>query len=184
MRLTEAFPWGILVLEPEIHIDTRGYFFEFWKLRDYRSHGIYEDFVQENVSVSYKNVLRGMHYQLQHPQGKLVTVLYGKVFDVVIDLRLNSPSFKRWFGIVLSDENNLIMYVPPGFAHGFCVMSERAVFLYKCTSYYNPEDEYGVRWNDETIGIHWPIKEPILSVKDQHLPTLQEIPEEHLFRTN
>lgn len=175
---------GIKIIEPRVFIDERGFFFESFHEKRYKEAGISLPFVQDNVSRSNYGVIRGLHYQLNHPQGKLVTVMWGEVFDVVVDLRTCSVSFGSWFGMVLSDKNHKQIYIPPGFAHGFCVLSEFAIFHYKCTDYYHQEDENGVIWNDETIGIKWPaIKiEPILSSKDMAYKTLSEITLEKLPR--
>lgn len=137
--------------------------------------------MQDNYSRSKKNVLRGLHYQLPHPQGKLVGVTRGSVYDVVVDIRLSSPTFGNWFGIHLNDENQMQMYIPPGFAHGFCVLSDEADFYYKCTDFYAPGTEHGIIWNDEKLNIAWPISNPILSPKDEIYSSLYEIPHDQLF---
>ena len=134
-----------------------------------------QDFVQENWSRSTFGILRGLHFQVKHPQGKLVSVHNGKVFDVAVDLRKESKTYGKWYGLELSDENHLQMYVPPGFAHGFCVLSDVADFVYKCTDYYNPSDESGIIWNDTTLNIKWPIKNPIISDKDRRLITFNKL---------
>lgn len=159
----------VLVLEPKVFGDARGFFFESFNARDFvRATGIDMQFVQDNHSKSAKGVLRGLHYQIQHPQGKLVRVVKGSVFDVAVDLRKSSPTFGRWVGTVLSDENHLQLWVPPGFAHGFVVLSDSAEFLYKTTDYWHPEHERSLLWNDPAIGIEWPIDgEPQLAAKDQ-----------------
>ncbi|EPF16016.1 dTDP-4-dehydrorhamnose 3,5-epimerase [Cedecea davisae] len=166
---------GVLIIEPKVFGDERGFFYETFHAERYKRIGINEDFVQDNRSRSSKGVLRGLHFQKNKPQGKLVTVTSGEVFDVAVDLRPNSRTFGQYESILLSGENKIQFYVPPGFAHGFCVLSDSADFQYKCTDFYDPSDEGGVLWNDETINIQWPIKNPNLSAKDKVLPTLKEI---------
>lgn len=170
----------VLLIEPQVFSDPRGFFMETWQLERYRKADMPGPFVQDNVSFSTRGVLRGLHYQLKHPQGKLVYVLLGEVFDVAIDLRRGSPTFGRWIGEVLSGDNRRQLYLPPGFAHGFCVLSETAQLMYKCTDFYAPEDEYGLRWDDPLLGIDWPVSDPVLSEKDGQYPTLNAIPPEHL----
>ena len=165
---------GLLVIKPKVFKDKRGFFLETWQKERYKEIGIKEDFVQDNWSRSTKGVLRGLHFQRQHPQGKLVSVRSGKIFDVAVDLRENSKTFGQWYGEEFSDENYLQMYVPPGFAHGFCVLSETADFVYKCTEYYYPNDEGGIIWNDSDLNITWPISDPIVSSKDRHVLTFSE----------
>jgi dTDP-4-dehydrorhamnose 3,5-epimerase len=159
----------VLLLEPKVFGDARGFFYESFNARDFaRATGVDVQFVQDNHSKSAKGVLRGLHYQIQHAQGKLVRVVQGSVFDVAVDLRKSSPTFGRWVGAELSTENCTQMWVPPGFAHGFVVLSESAEFLYKTTDYWYPEHERSLLWNDQTIGIEWPIDfEPQLAAKDQ-----------------
>ncbi|HID97212.1 MAG TPA: dTDP-4-dehydrorhamnose 3,5-epimerase [Thermodesulfobacteriaceae bacterium] len=166
---------GVIILEPLVFGDHRGFFLESFHARRYREAGIRESFVQDNHSRSRRGVLRGLHFQLEHPQGKLVYVSSGEVFDVAVDIRRGSSTFGKWFGTVLSDSNHRQMYIPPGFAHGFCVLSETVDFLYKCTDYYYPEDEGGVLWNDPDIGIEWPLGSPILSEKDMENPRLNQM---------
>jgi dTDP-4-dehydrorhamnose 3,5-epimerase len=158
----------VLVLEPKVFGDARGFFFESFNARDFAEvTGLNVNFVQDNHSKSGQGVLRGMHYQIQHPQGKLVRVVQGTVFDVAVDMRKSSPTFGRWVGEVLSAENHKQFWVPPGFAHGFVVLSESAEFLYKTTDYWYPEHERSLLWNDATVGIEWPIDfEPTLAAKD------------------
>lgn len=159
---------SVLVLEPKVFGDARGLFFESWNARVFReATGIEAAFVQDNHSRSAQHVLRGLHYQIQRPQGKLVRVVRGAVFDVAVDLRRDSPTFGRWFGTELSEENHRQMWVPPGCAHGFVVRSAFADFLYKATEYYAPEHERCIAWDDPTIGIDWGIHTPVLSAKDQ-----------------
>jgi dTDP-4-dehydrorhamnose 3,5-epimerase len=159
---------GVLIIEPKVFGDDRGFFFESFNLRDFRAAtGVTLDFVQDNHSLSRRGVLRGLHYQVEHPQGKLVRVVSGKVFDVVVDLRRSSPTFGKWFGLELSEENKRQLWIPPGFAHGFLVTSEVAEFLYKTTDYWHPEDEHTLSWNDPEIRIEWPVQgEPVLAKKD------------------
>lgn len=166
----------VLLIKPRVFADERGFFLESYRRERYRELGITGDFVQDNHSRSARGTLRGMHYQLNHPQGKLVQVTRGEVFDVAVDLRKNSPTFGRWTGVILSDENHHQLYVPPGFAHGFCVLSETADFVYKCTEIYHPQDEHVLLWNDPAVGIEWPLAAPLLSAKDQQGKPLVEVP--------
>jgi dTDP-4-dehydrorhamnose 3,5-epimerase len=172
---------GLIIFEPKVFGDTRGFFMESWNLDRYQSAGLQETFVQDNFSLSQKGVLRGLHFQNPNSQGKLVSVLEGEVFDVAVDLRLNSPTFKKWHGLSLSSQNKRQFYVPPGFAHGFLVLSETALFHYKCTAYYAPQNECAIRWNDPQIAIQWPVKNPQLSSRDAGAQLLHEIPKEVLF---
>ena len=175
MHVTRIEIPGVLVFEPVVLSDHRGVFTETYHEDRYRNAGIREDFVQDNYSRSIRNTLRGLHFQEPHAQGKLVMALEGTVFDVVVDIRKGSPSFGKWYGVELSGENLRQMYIPPGCAHGFCVTSASASFLYKCTAYYSREHDRGVRWDDSALEIPWPISEPILSQKDQNLPTISAI---------
>ncbi|MGB7414352.1 MAG: dTDP-4-dehydrorhamnose 3,5-epimerase [Thermosynechococcaceae cyanobacterium] len=175
MNVRETPLPGVIILEPKIYQDDRGLFFESYQHDRYQSAGLHKTFVQDNLSRSTKGVLRGLHYQIQHPQGKLVSVAAGAVFDVCVDIRQGSPTFGQWFGEVLSDKNYWQMYIPQGFAHGFCVLSEIAIFTYKCTDFYAPQDEYCLRWNDPTISIDWPITTPLLSKKDAEAPLWADI---------
>jgi dTDP-4-dehydrorhamnose 3,5-epimerase len=165
----------VLILEPKVFADARGFFFESFNARDFaQCTGLDVTFVQDNHSKSAKGVLRGLHYQIQHPQGKLVRVTQGEVFDVAVDLRKSSPTFGQWVGVVLSGENKRQLWVPPGFAHGFVVTSESAEFLYKNTDYWYPEFERSLLWNDPAVGISWPIQgEPILAAKDKVAATME-----------
>ena len=159
---------GLAVIEPTVFRDERGYFVETYNENDMKEAGLDLRFVQDNQSMSRKGVLRGLHFQKQYPQGKLVRVLQGRVFDVAVDLRANSPTFGKWFGVELSDENMKQFYIQEGFAHCFYVMSDVAVFAYKCTDFYHPGDEGGMKWDDPEIGIEWPLDgEPLLSEKDR-----------------
>jgi len=170
----------VVIFEPEVFGDERGFFQETYSLKRYKEAGIDTVFVQDNHSRSRINTLRGLHYQLNNPQGKLVRVVYGKVFDVAVDIRPNSKTFGRAVWAELSDKNFRQLYVPPGFAHGFCVLSDYVDFEYKCTDYYNPDDEGGIRWNDPNLNIPWPIAEPMLSEKDLQYVNLSEIPHDQL----
>jgi dTDP-4-dehydrorhamnose 3,5-epimerase len=167
----------IVLIEPRIFPDRRGYFLETYQAQRYSDHGIEARFVQDNLSFSHRGVVRGLHYQLQKPQGKLVTVLQGEVVDLVVDIRLGSPTFGKWSKNTLSAANHRQLYVPPGFAHGFVVTSETAMVLYKVTDYYHPGDEYGIIWNDPAFGVDWPLTEAILSDKDGQFPRLKDVPE-------
>ena len=167
---------GVLLFRPEAHGDARGFFLETFRVNAYAEAGLSLPFVQDNHSRSRRGILRGLHYQWPHPQGKLVTVMRGRVFDVVVDVRRGSPQFGRWHGVILDEENHCQLWVPPGFAHGFCVLSELADFMYKCTDYYRPECDAGLRWNDPDVGVLWPLdREPLLSAKDQRAPLLCEV---------
>lgn len=158
----------VLILEPKVFGDSRGFFYESFNARDFaQAAGLNIEFVQDNHSKSAKGVLRGLHYQIQHPQGKLVRVVQGEVFDVAVDMRRNSPTLGKWIGVNLSADNHRQLWVPPGFAHGFLVLSDTAEFLYKTTDYWYPEHERSLLWNDITVGIQWPINgEPLLAAKD------------------
>lgn len=182
MKVIETALAGVLIIEPKVFGDSRGFFFESFKQDSYKDlAGIELPFVQDNLSRSKYGVLRGLHYQLKHPQGKLVTVVRGEVFDVAVDIRYKSPTFGKWVGVVLNDENHRQFYIPPGFAHGFCVLSEYVDFHYKCTNYYHPEDEHGILWSDANVGIEWPLQiVPTLSEKDAKYKPLSEISTELL----
>lgn len=165
----------ILLIKPDVYGDARGFFFESYHQQKFTEQGLDITFVQDNHSRSGRGVLRGLHYQLQRPQGKLVRVVTGEVFDVAVDIRKGSPSFGQWTGEYLSEQNHHMLYVPPGFAHGFCVLSERADFLYKCTEFYDPADERGIIWNDPQIQIDWPGETFQLSDKDRHYQPLADM---------
>jgi len=170
MKIIDTKIKDVKILRPEVFGDERGFFMETFRDNEFRAKVADYGFVQDNHSKSNQNVLRGLHYQIKHPQGKMVRVISGKVFDVAVDIRKNSPDFGRWTGAVLSAENKDMFWVPPGFAHGFYVMTDNAEFVYKCTDYYAPEYERTILWNDEKIGIDWPLvdgKEPVLSLKDK-----------------
>ena len=166
---------GVYIIEPKVFGDERGYFMETYREEDFKNAGLDYDFVQDNQSRSRKGVLRGLHYQKNFPQAKLVRVIQGEVFDVAVDLRKNSKTYGKWVGVVLSAENKKMFMIPRGFAHGFVVLSETAEFVYKCDEKYHPEDEGGIMWNDPDVGIVWPYKcEPQLSEKDKFHPSLKE----------
>jgi dTDP-4-dehydrorhamnose 3,5-epimerase len=167
---------NVVVLEPKVFEDQRGFFMEIYRKSLFRELGVDVDFVQDNHSRSVKNTLRGLHYQIHNPQGKLVRVIRGEVFDVAVDLRRASPTFGRWVGVTLSEQNRLQLYVPPGLAHGFCVTSDVAEFAYKCSDYWHPEHERTLLWNDPHVGVKWPTCEPILSEKDRRGLPWSEIP--------
>jgi dTDP-4-dehydrorhamnose 3,5-epimerase len=171
---------GLLVLEPDVFRDERGFFLETFHEQKYKDLGIKSKFVQDNLSLSSKGILRGLHFQYRHPQAKLVQVILGEVFDVAVDIRQGSPTFGKWFGIMLSQNNLYQMFIPEGFAHGYCVVSETALFAYKCSDFYSPADEGGLLWSDPDIGIQWPASEPVLSQKDSRLPRLSEFPKDWL----
>lgn len=171
-KLIETGIEGLVIIEPTVSGDNRGYFMETYNKKDFEAIGLKVNFVQDNQSSSRKGVLRGLHRQVLHPQGKLVRVLRGSVYDVGIDVRKDSPTYGKWYGIVLSEENKRIFYVPEDFLHGFLVLSEEAEFTYKCTDFYHPEDEDGIIWNDPDLNITWPLEEVdeiILSPKDRNL---------------
>lgn len=160
----------VVVVEPRVFDDPRGFFMETWERRKFAAGGIDADFVQDNHSASSRGVLRGLHYQIEQTQGKLVRVTAGEVFDVAVDIRRSSPTFGKWVGVVLSGDNRRMMWIPPGFAHGFLVLSERAEFMYKCTDYYAPAHERSLAWNDAHVGVKWPLapgQVPLLSPKDE-----------------
>ena len=165
---------GIILIEPDVHEDRRGYFIELYHLDRYAKAGLHARFVQDNFARSVQATLRGLHYQRRNPQGKLVMVMEGTIFDVAVDVRRGSPFLGKWYGVELSTENKRQLYIPPGFAHGYCVVSETAAVMYKCTDFYVPEDERGIIWNDPALGISWPVATPLLSAKDQSFATLDE----------
>ena len=166
---------GVLLIKPKVWGDARGYFVETWQKERYVAAGINWPFVQDNHSKSTCGILRGLHYQKTRPQGKLVSVSLGSVFDVAVDIRQNSPTFGSWYGVELTQENQWQLWIAPGLAHGFVVTSPFAHFHYKCTDFYCPEDEGSIRWNDPAIGITWPMSEPILSEKDCHAPFFSNV---------
>lgn len=166
----------LILIEPVVFGDNRGFFLEFYKRSDFFKAGITEEFVQDNHSSSLRGVLRGLHFQKEpEAQGKLLRCIRGEIFDVAVDIRRDSPTFGRWVSVILSEDNKKMLYIPPGFAHGFQVISERAEVLYKTTREYSPEHESGIIWNDPDLKIDWPIKEPILSKRDREWPSLRKI---------
>jgi dTDP-4-dehydrorhamnose 3,5-epimerase len=171
---------GVRLLSPRVHGDSRGFFLESFHAKTFERLGLPQLFVQDNHSRSSRGVTRGLHFQRRHGQGKLVRVVTGSVFDVAVDLRTASPTFGRWFGTILSEGNNLMMYIPEGFAHGFQVISDQADFLYKCTDFYDPEDEGGILWNDPEIAIDWPLREALVSAKDKSYLPLSQTPRDRL----
>lgn len=180
MKIIKSSLPGCVIVEPVVFGDDRGAFFEAWNAERFSQHGLPTRFVQSNVSTSVKGVLRGLHYQWPRPQGKLVSVLVGEVYDVAVDIRRGSPTFGEWEAVVLSGENRRQLWIPEGFAHGFAVLSEFAVFNYLCTDVYVEDADAGIRWNDVRIGVDWPISEPVLSVKDGDSPFLDDISEQRL----
>ena len=177
MKVIETALAGVLIIEPKAFGDHRGFFLETYQVERYREAGIDLPFVQDNHSRSQRGVLRGLHFQRTRPQGKLVSVSRGAVFDVAVDIDPASPTCGQYVGVELNDENHRQLWVPPGYAHGFCVLSEVADFCYKCTDFYFPEDEGGLIWNDPDVNIHWPIEQPLLSAKDQANPCLRKLVE-------
>ena len=175
MKVIETQQPGVLIIEPKAFGDHRGFFLETFQVERYREHGIDLPFVQDNHSRSARGVLRGLHFQRTRPQGKLVSVSRGAVYDVAVDIDPQSATCGQFVGVELNDENHRQLWVPPGYAHGFCVISEVADFQYKCTDYYQPEDEGGLLWNDPDVGIPWPVAEPQLSSKDQLNPRLRDL---------
>lgn len=173
---------GVLLFRPKAYGDARGFFMETFRANTYADAGLTLPFVQDNLSRSSKGILRGLHYQWPNPQGKLISVTRGQVFDVAVDIRVGSPQFGHWYGTVLDDENHCQLWVPPGLAHGFCVLSDTVDFAYKCTEYYMPENDAAIRWNDSDIGVDWPLKEiiPLLSDKDERAPFLGELTADRL----
>ncbi len=183
MKLIETALRGVVIIEPDVFVDLRGFFLETFNRERYERHdipGAGRVFVQDNHSRSRKGVLRGLHFQVRHPQGKLFSVSSGCVFDVVADVCPGSPTFRKWIGVELSGENHRQLWVPPGYAHAFCVISESVDLHYKCTDYYHPEDEGGVFWNDPELAIDWPVDEPVISSKDMKLPFLKEVDRKRL----
>lgn len=180
MKVIETKLAGVVIIEPRVFGDVRGFFQETWQKARYEELGIKEPFVQDNLSFSTRGVLRGLHYQNPNTQGKLVSVIQGAVFDVAVDIRIGSSTFGQWEGALLSGDNHRQLWVPPGFAHGFCVLSDTAYFTYKCTDVYNPTAEGGILWNDPHIGVEWPLQEVILSDKDKIYPLLKDVPASRL----
>ena len=176
MKVTESGIKGVYIIEPDVYIDDRGFFMETFHIERYRKLlGMNLDFVQDNISRSSRNVLRGMHFQRNYPQGKIVKASRGEILDVIVDLRKDSPTYGTWESFKLSEQNKLQVWIPPGFAHGFLVMSDSADFEYNCTEYYHPEDEHCLMWNDSEVAIDWPINDPILSEKDKKGLSLKDL---------
>lgn len=175
MKVIETALPGVLIIEPKTFGDHRGFFLETFQLERYREAGIDLPFVQDNHSRSARGVLRGLHFQRTRPQGKLVSCSRGAVYDVAVDINPDSPTCGQYVGVELNDENHRQLWIPPGYAHGFCVLSEIADFQYKCTDFYFPQDEGGLRWNDPDVGIEWPVTDPQLSAKDAVNPTLKQL---------
>ena len=180
MNLLQTELEEVFVIEPRVFQDPRGFFIETFHRQRYEALGLNADFCQDNLSFSSKNTLRGLHYQFPHEQAKLVQVLQGEIFDVAVDIRRGSPTFGRAVGVSLSETNRHQLFIPGGFAHGFCVISETALFAYKCSDFYAPDCDRGVLWSDPALCIAWPIENPLLSAKDQGLPLLKDIPPEKL----
>lgn len=180
MKIEPTSISGVLILEPAVFEDQRGFFMETYHRDRYVSSGIHTDFVQDNLSLSYGGIVRGLHFQHPHGQAKLIQVLEGEVLDIAVDVRRGSPSFGRWVGVELSGSNRRQLFIPEGFAHGFCVVSERAVFQYKCSDFYSPASERGIIWNDPDLGIRWPVETPVLSAKDSSYCRLRDMPEDFL----
>ena len=176
MKVSETTLPGVLLIEPTVFGDSRGFFMETWNAARFREAGLDLQFVQDNQSRSARGVLRGLHYQEPNPQGKLVRCSRGALFDVAVDIRRGSPQFGRWNGAELSDENRLMLWIPPGFAHGFCALTEIADLAYKCTAFYDAASDRAIAWNDPDIGIDWPVTTPTLSAKDSAAPRLRDAP--------
>jgi dTDP-4-dehydrorhamnose 3,5-epimerase len=182
VKLIETGLPGLVVVEPVVHGDSRGFFMESWHAGRYGDAGLPDRFVQSNVARSAPGVIRGLHYQHPGAQGKLVSVVEGRVFDVAVDIRSDSPTFRQWAGVELSASNHRQLYVPAGFAHGFCVLGDSALLFYLCTTQFNAEYDSGIAWNDPDIGIEWPIEPGSLSEKDRNAPRLRNVPRERLPR--
>jgi len=180
MKVIETSLPGVLIIEPKIFDDARGFFMETYHEERYREAGVDCRFVQDNFSYSVYGTLRGLHYQYPHGQAKLVQVLMGEVFDVAVDIRRGSPTFGQWYGEYLSDKNRRQLLIPEGYAHGFCVLSKTALFIYKCTDFYEPGSERGILWSDPGLGIEWPVDNPLLSEKDSNYQCLSDVPDDSL----
>ena len=180
MNIIETSLNGVRIIDLKAHEDQRGFFMEYYHWNRYNQLGISQRFVQDNLSFSMQNTLRGLHYQLKTPQAKLVQAVTGEIYDVAVDIRVGSATYGKWTGVHLSGENKRQMYIPEGFAHGFCVLSQTAHVLYKCSDFYSPEDEGGISWADSDIAIDWPVQNPIISEKDRNFPRLSELPPEKL----
>jgi dTDP-4-dehydrorhamnose 3,5-epimerase len=181
MKIIKTHIPDVLIIEPTIFEDSRGFFMETFHVKRYNEYGIKEIFVQDNHSQSFKNVLRGLHYQLHNPQAKLIQVISGEVFDVAVDIRLSSPTFGQWVSVYLSETNKRQFFIPVGFAHGFLVLSDMANLIYKCSDFYVSGDEYGIRWDDPTLDIKWPSNDFIISKKDNEHQFLRDLSPEYLF---
>ena len=175
MKVSKCQLDGVLLIDPKIYIDDRGFFLESFEKKRYSEVGIIEDFIQDNHSRSKKNVLRGLHFNKNKPQAQIVTVIRGSIFDVVIDIRKESPTYGEWFGTELNDKGTRQIYMPHGFAHGFCVLSDMVDLHYSVSQVFNPEDDGGILWNDRSLDIRWPIMDPIVSLKDQNNSTLEDL---------
>jgi dTDP-4-dehydrorhamnose 3,5-epimerase len=180
LKFTETAIPGLIIIETTAFKDSRGFFMETFHQKKYADIGISKPFVQDNFSRSCKGTLRGLHYQLNHPQAKLVYVTAGEIYDVAVDIRLGSPTFGKWVGVCLSSDNGRQLFIPEGFAHGFCVLSESADFFYKCSDLYHQGDDYGILWSDPVLNIDWPVKAPLLSEKDSRMKPLAHMPQELL----
>lgn len=172
---------GLYIVEPQVFGDNRGFFLESYHQQRYKTAGIDCNFVQDNLSSSARGTLRGLHFQVNYPQAKLVQAVSGEIFDVAVDIRPHSPTFGKWSGVYLSESNKHQLLIPEGFAHGFCVISETAQVAYKCSDYYHSEDEGGILWSDAAIGIEWPVKAPLISEKDRHFPLLADLAPQQLY---
>ncbi len=181
MKITESRIKGVFLIEPQVFEDDRGYFFESFRYSKLKEEGFDVNFVQDNVSKSIRDTIRGLHYQIESPQDKLVSCLQGEILDVAVDVRKDSPTFGNYVAFKLSEQNHRLLYIPKGFAHGFSVQSETAIISYKCSDYYNPEGERGIRWDDPLIRINWDVSRPILSEKDKKNPLFSSLKEEDLF---
>lgn len=181
MKVVETEMAGLLIIEPQVFEDKRGFFFESYRYSRMEALGIPHRFVQDNLSYSVKGTLRGLHFQVSFPQAKLVQAVTGEIFDVAVDIRPDSVTFGNWSGVYLSEQNRRMLYVPEGFAHGFCVTSDSAHVNYKCSNYYIQKDEGGILWSDPKIGIDWPLSNPIISSKDKSFPLLSDLPPDKLY---
>ena len=175
MKVLQTALEGVLIIEPDVFRDERGYFIETFHRKRYKQGGVDTEFVQDNLSFSSKGIIRGLHYQFPQAQAKLVQVIKGEVFDVTVDIRRGSPTFGKWISVVISDEDKQQIYIPEGFAHGFCVLSDTAFLSYKCSDLYAPDCEGGILWSDPDLNIDWPLEQPLLSGKDSQYPCLNEI---------
>jgi len=180
MKVISTSLKGVLLIEPSVFEDKRGFFMETYQQKKYMDSGIESNFIQDNLSFSVRGTLRGLHYQFPHAQAKLVQAIKGEIFDVTVDIRRDSPTFAKWTGVHLSGKNRRQLYIPEGFAHGFCVLSETATFTYKCSDFYSPDSERGIFWSDPDIGVDWPVENPVLSDKDRKYAFLKDLPPQHL----